>query len=270
MKNKIDKKVLPALTFILLSGISTNAISADAEFNLKLAEPNKYDCTIDELELYVMKRSENLRKDTTLTTWQDFKTIKKNAQLSGSTSSAAKGSSASGNADAEALAKIKAADLAKTGSTTGQKDEEECNLFFSDMMDIEMPESSDTDYAEMLKGGLSALKELAKEQVKLLAQSLTNVIKAGFCERMSTEYLTDLGTDYLDGVLKENYGYTTDDINDGNFANKVINDQLVEQNGDSNAKMFNIMDPELNKKRERYMEKMLDNKLDSMEDELLE
>lgn len=264
----MKKKILIALIGVALSP------SAFSNTNIKLSAPNEYDCTVDELELYIMKRTENLRKETTIVPWEDFKTAKAKAQINGETpQGAASASGANGNAVAESVAKAQSSALQKSGSANGSDDdEEECNLFFSDLEDINMDDMT-IDFSQLgglLSGGLDFLKDFATEQFTQLTESLMDVIKAGFCERLSTDYLTELGTDYLDDQLKEDYGYTTSDMTSGKFANQVLNDQLQDEYGDSDAKLLNIMDEDLNDNRERYMEKALDNKLDSIEDEIFE
>lgn len=264
----MKKKILIALIGISLSP------SAFSDTNIKLSAPNEYDCTIDELELYIMKRTENLRKETTIVPWEDFKTAKAKAQINGETpQSVASSSGANGNAVAESVAKAESSALQNSGSTTGSDDDkEECNLFFSDLEDINMDDMT-VDFSKLggqVSGGLDFLKDFATKQFTQLSESLMEVIKSGFCERLSTEYLTELGHDYLDDQLKENYGYTTKDMTSGKFANQVLNDQLQEEHGTSDAKLLNIMDDELNDNRERYMGKTLDYKLDTIEDEILE
>lgn len=261
----MNKKIL-----VTLVGVALSPSAFSATVDTKLMAPNQYDCTVDELELYVMKRTESLRKESSLTTWEDFKTTQ--AKASSSVAQSASNSGANGNATAEAIAMADAsANLKKTGTTDGkEKDEEECNLFFSDMEDINMDDMEISMPEGGFSGGLDMLTDFAKEQATQLWGSLSKVLTDGFCERLSTDYLTELGTDYLDDQLKEEYGYTTDDIAGGNFANEVVNDNLKEDRGTSDAQLLNIMDEDLNKKRESYMKKQLDNKLDDVEDEILE
>ncbi len=235
-----------------------------AASDIKSLAPNQYDCTVDELELFVMKRTENLRKESTLSTWEDFKQVshaKQNSKTTHSSNTAGNGTTASEVANSVNPPK-------KTGSTSGEE-EDDCPLFFEGLNDVDMDGMEMPSWDElggMIGGGLDSLTDLASEQMSQLAESLTNVLKAGVCERLSSEYLSELGKDILDDKLKEEIGYTTKDIEGGSFANEVVNDQLKEEFGTSDAKLLNVMDEDLNDNRERYMEKQYDNKLDDVED----
>lgn len=244
--------------------LSPLTFAEDSVEAVKNRAPNEYDCTIDELELHITKRTENLRKESTLSSWEDFKTTAQQAKLNGggTSSQQASNSSANGDAQAEALAQ------AQTGGSTGEE-EDDCPLFFEDLEDIDTDSFEMPDLGSLFSNGLSDLDAFVTEQVSQLTTSLMNVVKAGVCERLSTEYLTDLATDVLDDQLDEEIGYTTDDITGGSFANEVINDQLKAEYGTSNAKLLNIMDDDLNDKRESFMGKQLDNQLDSVEDEMI-
>ncbi len=264
----MKKKILTVLVAIGLSQVAFSNVDP------KLSAPNQFDCTVDELELYVLKRTENLRKKSTISTWEDYKVTAAKAEINGKTNSAAAGdSAANGNATAEALEAAKNEELNKTGGGEGLDGEEEtCNMFFSEIEDVDMSDT-DIDFSNIgnpFNGGLSGLTDMATAQVSQLGESLMNVLKEGMCERLSSDYLLELGTDALDDMLGDEIGYTTGDISGGNFANEVVNDQLKEEHGTSNAKMYNIMDQDLNNKRESYMNKMLNNKLDDIEDEILD
>lgn len=242
--------------------ISSNAMAATG--SIKDLSPNQYDCTVDELELFVMKRTENLRKESTITTWEDFKKVAQ-AKKSNPSPSAAD-SPSNGTAASEVARSVNPP--TPTGSASGEE-EDDCPLFFSELGDVDMSGMEMPGFDDMMgmfEGGLDNLTKAASEQMEQLTDSLMNVLKEGMCERLSTEYLTELGTDVLDDVLKEEIGYTTDDIEDGGFANEVVNDQLKEEFGTSDAKLLNVMDEDLNDNREKYMEKQYDSKLDEIED----
>lgn len=233
-----------------------------AASDIKSQAPNQYDCTIDELELHIMKRTENLRKESTVATWEDFKKTAQAQKMSGGTGSSASNTPANGSSAAEASTAMK-----KTGSTSA-KEEDDCPLFFEGLTDIDTSGMSIDDLGGLFTGGLSSLQDLANEQMAKLSESLTNVLKEGLCSRLSSEAVMDFGTDLLDDALKDEIGYTTKDISGGNFANEVVNDSLKEEKGSSNAKLWNVMDEDLNDNREKYMEKQLDNKLDDVGDSI--
>lgn len=264
---KINKKYLFLCIGIILTPTTYAADGGDV---IKSSSPNQYDCTVDELELFIMKRTENLRKESNLSTWQDYKEVAQKAKLNGggTTAEQAANSPSNGNAQSEAVAQAKAKAKAKSGSAKGEE-EDDCPLFFEGLSDIEDSELPTMDeIGDMISGGLASLQKLAEEQMKQLSESLMNVLKAGMCERLSKDYLTKLGTKLLDSKLKEEIGYTTKDISKGNFANKVINDSLKDQYGTSNAKLLNVMDEDLNKKRENFMKRQMDGKLNSMEKDM--
>lgn len=247
------------ILFLVIGGILSSNV-AFANQDIKQTPPNQYDCTIDELELYIMKRTENLRKESAIVTWEDFK---KTSQIA---KAAPSSSPSNGNAQSEMKEKNT---IQKSGGTTGEA-VDDCPLFFEDIPDLEMPEFNLDNLGGMLSGGLSDLQDLANQQMEQLASSLMDVLREGVCERLSTDYLTELGTDVLDDALKEEIGYTTKDVAGGNFANEVINDALKDEFGTSNAKLLNVMDDELNDNRERYMERQFDKKLDDIEDNTID
>lgn len=245
-----------------LIGATLASTTAFGAAEIKELAPNQYDCTVDELELYIMKRTENLRKESSTATWEDFKKTTQAAKMTGGNA----GSTPSNGSSAASIATNMS--IAKTGGKSGEE-VDDCPLFFEDLQDIDMSGMEMPDLGGLFSGGLDALGDLAKEQMEQLADSLMDVLKAGICERLSTDYLTELGKDVLDDKLDEEIGYTTKDITGGNFANQVINDGLSDEYGTSNAKLLNVMDEDLNNNRERYMEKALDNKLDDFEDDAL-
>lgn len=252
----MKKLKLSVVAFGLLAAFNT----ANAE-GVKDLAPNQYDCTVDELELFVMKRTENLRKESAIVTWEDFK---KTAQIA---KNAPSSTTANGSVQAEQAAKNK---IEKSGGTTGEV-EDDCPLFFEDIPDLpDMSGVSLDGLGGMFSGGLDDLQKLASEQMEQLAKTLTETLKAGVCERLSTDYLTELGTDVLDDSLKEEIGYTTKDIAKGNFANKVANDMLKDEYGTSNAKLLNIMDEDLNKNRENYMKRQTKSQLNTIEDGIVD
>lgn len=243
------------LSVVAIALLSTMNVAHAVE--IKDYAPNQYDCTIDELELFITKRTENLRKESAVVTWEDFK---KTSQLAKSSPS---NSSANGTAQSEVAA---ASSLKKTGSENAEE-EDDCPLFFEDIPD--MPDMSSIDLGGLISGGLSDLQDLANKQMTQLAETLTETLKAGICKRLSTEYLTELGTDILDDAMKEEIGYTTRDIEKGNFANKVINDGLKDEFGTSNAKLLNVMDEDLNKNRESYMKRQTNSQLNTIEKDMV-
>lgn len=253
-------KIKLLCTLIGATLVSTTAFGAG---EIKELAPNQYDCTVDELELYIMKRTENLRKESATATWEDFK---KTAQLAKMTGGNAGTTPSNGSSAASVATNMS---IAKTGGKGGEE-VDDCPLFFEDLNDIDMSDMEMPDLGGLISGGLDSLGDLAKKQMEQLADSLMDVLKQGVCERLSTDYLTELGTDILDDKLSEEIGYTTRDITGGNFANEVVNDALSEEYGTSNAKLLNVMDEDLNKNRERYMEKALDDRLDDFEDEALD
>lgn len=252
----MNKKIL----YIIIGSILSSGVTYANE--IKQMAPNQYDCTIDELELFITKRTENLRKESAVATWEDFK---KTSQLAKSSPS---NSTSNGNVQSEMA---RTASLKKTGSESAEE-EDDCPLFFEDIPDL--PDMSGIDLGDLSGllggGGLGDLQDFANKQMAQLAESLAKVLKEGICKRLSTEYLTELGTDILDDAMKEEIGYTTRDIEKGNFANKVINDSLKDEFGTSNAKLLNVMDDDLNDNRERYMKRQLKGQLDDMEDEAFE
>ncbi len=245
------------ILFMVIGGILCPSM-VYADIDIKQSAPNQFDCTVDELELFVAKRTENLRKESAVVTWDDFKKTSQVAKVSTSKTPS------NGNTQAEMSAKTNS--LSKTGSEDAEE-QDDCPLFFEDLGDIDMSGMSIDDLGGFFSGGLGDLQELANEQMAQLAESLTNVLKEGLCERLSTDYLVELGTDVLDDALDEEIGYTTKDIAGGNFANEVVNDSLQDEYGTSNAQLLNVMDEDLNDNRERYMDRQLDNKLDDIEDE---
>lgn len=253
-----------SLLFILVGlALSQPALATSAKSVVKNAAPNQYDCTVDELELYITKRTEDLRRDSDLGTWEDFKKAATNAKKNGMNST----NSTETGGDVAAEAKAKADAMASTGGGTGSE-EDDCPLFYSDLKDLEIPDLG--DLGGLISGGLSGLQDKAKEQMSNLADTLMDTVKQGVCKRLSTDYIVDKGTDFLDDNLKEEIGYTTKDITGGNFANEVLNDSLQEEYGASNAKLLNLLDPKLNNARENFIERQIDKHLDEAEDNVMD
>ncbi len=240
---------------VVAIGLLTTLNIAHAE-GVKDYAPNQYDCTVDELELFVMKRTENLRKESAVVTWEDFK------KTSQKMKAAPQNTASSGTTQSE----VASAHLAKTGSESAEE-ADDCPLFYEDLPDL--PDMSNVNLGDLMSGGLSDLKDLAAEQMEQLAKTLTDTLKAGICERLSTDYLTELGTGVLDDAMKEEIGYTTGDISKGNFANRVVNDSLQDEYGTSNAKLLNIMDEDLNNNRENYMKRQTNSQLNVVEKDMI-
>ena len=243
---------------VVAIGLLTTLNVAHAE-GAKDYAPNQYDCTVDELELFVMKRTENLRKESAMVVWEDYK------KTSQKMKSAPSNTSANGSVQSEVAA---ASHLKKTGGESAEA-VDDCPLFYEDLPDLPDMDMSDLDLGNLISGGLDDLKKLATEQMAQLAESLTNALKAGICERLSTDYLTELGTGILDDALKEEIGYTSGDISKGNFANRVINDSLQDEYGTSNARLLNVMDEDLNNNRENYMKRQTNSQLNIIEKDIV-
>ena len=62
--------------------------------------------------------------------------------------------------------------------------------------------------------------------------------------------------------MKTNYGYTVDQVKNNNFSNKVINDTIYKQTGDSQYKLLNIMDDDLGSQRDSYINRTINNEID--------
>ena len=247
----MNKKILVIAIGSIIA--TTSNLTNAAEINLKVSAPNEYDCTVDELELYVTKRTENLRRGTSISAWEDFKKAQSGSDVAEST----------GDVSADA-----ATAAAGAAGADDDEEDEECSLFYDDLkemdtsvFDITLPEIG----AGIANAG-TALAALAKEQTKLMAESMAAVLEKTICERATTEYLTEVATGIANTQLNETYGYDIDDFTDEDFKSTIVNDQLKQETGTSNGKMLNILDTDLNDNRESYMEKTMNGYLDNAED----
>ena len=262
----MKKSILFVLVGLALSQTAFAASTAENKAFVKNSAPNQYDCTIDELELFITKRTEDLRRDNGLTAWEDFKIKAHNLKKANKNGHS---SESGGDASSEAL-------HGATGSSSGTTDEEDdCPLFFSDLNDLPPPPQEDDKekdnilnvIASVLNGGaLEVLQKQAANSIKNLSKTLTDTLKKGICKRLSTEHLTELGTSVLDKNMKEKFGYTTKNIQNGTFVNNIVNDSLQSEYGDSNAKLINLLDPRLDRHRDNLIKRIVKNSLDGIED----
>lgn len=224
MKNFQLTALALSLSFIL----SGNAIAAD----LKVGE---YDCTIDEVQSYMLKRSEGLRRDTTISTWEDFKGAAKttNASTAGGQSSTTKA--------------------------------DDCSTIFDD--GAKLP---DIDYGKddsglggiigsILSGDIGGLAKQAGEKIIDVSTGLIDEMKKGVCKRLSADNIEK----DVNGVIKGQTGSSTTSILNGSAVNKAINSEIEESLGRT-GKLINVFDSGLDNSRNRAINNEINRQMDSV------
>lgn len=201
---------------IILTG---NAIADD----LKVGE---YDCTVDEVQSYMLKRSEGLRRDSAISTWEDFKTAAKTTTAS----------SAGGTA------------TSSTSNGTNSKDN--CSSIFDSgttLPDIEYDENSGIGkiISSILSGDIGSLAQQGIDTVVNVSDELITQMKKGICKRLSTDI-----TKTVNGTVKDATGYSSTSILNGSAVGKAVNSQLEESLGRT-GKLINVFDSGLDNSRQR-------------------
>ena len=167
------------------------------------------------------------------------------------------------------------ADIAKTGSSsgTGSSGGDECDLMFSEYNAL----SSDDLFGSFGSGGIPSpsditgmLTDAANDFMTDSMASMREALNGSVCKRMQPDAIIELATKETDKALKAEYGYDTDDLISGDLHNEVTNDILKEQTGQSNGKLFNVMDSSLDDNRDNYIKRTVENAMDDKEDEIVD
>jgi hypothetical protein len=198
---------------------------------------NDYDCTVQELQSYMGKKTEGLvQRKSPLPVFEEFvknKTTRTSAGQAG-------------------------------GAAPKGAEEEDCNYFWGDLekVKIEKPEDGSI-IGDILSGDISAILTKSKERVLDIATGMAEEIQKGICKRLSTDNVMDTVTDYGDGVLEEaTGGYDSGDITDPDL-NGMINGGLKGSYGNV-GKLINPFDPSADKKRSSAILKETDHQIESM------
>lgn len=159
----------------------------------------------------------------------------------------------------------------------------DCQTIFHDIDFESLPDLSISELSAGLPSFddfgnmLDDLGNKASEQLGGLASDLYGVLREGFCERLSADYVGDLAGDLVDDEYKD---ITQDSAFEGtklnnldkesgqnNFTYKVIKNQ----SGQSNSNLIKAVDvtrDDQSKYQEKYFEKELDTVLDDLEDDI--
>lgn len=171
-----------------------------------------------------------------------------------------------------------------TKSAESLKGEEaDCQTIFHDIKFNELPElsigdlsaglPSFDDFGNMLDG----LGNKAGEQLGSLASDLYSVLREGFCERLSSEYVGDLAGDLVEDEYKD---ITKDSVFEGTKLNKLDKESgqnnftykvIKNQSGVSNSNLIKAIDvtrDDQSKYQNKYFDKELDSVLDDLEDDI--
>lgn len=227
----------------LISTLIVLSFSAHAATDNSSKIANDYDCTINELEAYMGKKTESLvQRDTAIATFDNFK--KGNVAK---TSAANAGGAAASATNADGTPK------------------EECDYFWGDLDDIKYESKDDSGILDaILSGDIAGLVSAAKDRITQVADGMTEEIKKGVCKRLSTENVKKTVIDYSDDALKSSTGYNTGDITNPDL-NGFINDGLSSGFG-STGKLINVFDASQDKNRSNVLLKETDRQTKSMMD----
>lgn len=218
---------LTALAFSLSIMLSGNAIAAD----LKVGE---YDCTVDEVQSYMLKRSEGLRRDTTISTWEDFK----------------------------GAAKTTNASTAGGQSSTSKPDD--CSTIFDDgakLPDIEYDKDSGLGgiLESILSGDIGGLAKQAGDKIIEVSTGLIDEMKKGVCKRLSADKIEK----DVNGVIRGQTGSSTTSILNGSAINKAIDSQIEDSLGRT-GKLINVFDSGLDNSRNRAIDNEINRQMNSV------
>lgn len=163
------------------------------------------------------------------------------------------------------------------------KEEDDCQTIFNDgtfdkLNDLSISNlSSSIPSWDDISKKMDDLGNKASEQMGKLAEGLYNVVRQGFCKRLSSDYVGDLAGDLIEAEYKDQtkgtvlQGTKTKGLDkesgQNNFTYKVIKNQ----SGQSNSNLIKAMDATRNdqaKYQEKFLENELDDYLDGLEDQL--
>jgi hypothetical protein len=225
----------------LMSTLIVLSFSAYAATDNSSKVANDYDCTINELQSYMGKKTESMtQRETAIAPFDDFQ--KGNVAR---TSSANAGGAAAAEKNPDGTPK------------------EECNYFWGDLEDIKYEKKDDSGILDaILSGDIGGLVNASKERVMEVATGMTDEIKKGVCKRLSTENVKKTVIDYGDDALKGSTGYDTGDITDPDL-NGFVNDGLKGGFGNT-GKLINVFDPAQDKNRANVILKETDRQAKEM------
>jgi hypothetical protein len=225
----------------LMSTLIVLSFSAHAAIDNSSKVANDYDCTINELQSYMGKKTESMtQRETAIAPFDDFQ--KGNVAR---TSSANAGGAAAAEKNPDGTPK------------------EECNYFWGDLDDIKYEQKDDSGILDaILSGDIGGLVNASKERVLEVATGMTDEIKKGVCKRLSTENVKKTVIDYGDDALKDGTGYGVDDVTDPDL-NGFVNDGLKGGFGNT-GKLINVFDPAQDKNRANVILKETDRQAKEM------
>lgn len=139
---------------------------------------------------------------------------------------------------------------------------ESCNTIFSEGLDFDLSGIKDIwgDISGISSGGAIAA-------IKKMAQSYMDELKKGICERASSDYIKEKGTDFLVDQVSEETG-----LSRGQVKNFDAQDYAFEQIGDSAGVDDRLINPDEDNDRirEREAENTVDDYFDEAEDSLFD
>lgn len=199
---------------------------------------NDYDCTVEELQSYIGKKTEGLvQRKSPIPVFDEF--VKRNTARS---SAGTAGGPVQGS---------------------GGEASEDCNYFWGDLEKVKFKKPNSGLIGAILSGDISAILNKSKERVYDIATGMAEEIQKGLCERLSTDNVLETVTDYGDEALENaTGGYDSGDITDPDL-NGMINGGLKGSYG-SVGKLINVFDPDLDKNRSGAILKETDRQMESM------
>jgi len=240
-KNKAKKAILSIAIASSFSAFAANEVN-----NLPT---NRYDCTPSEVKLFMSKQTESMFHDSGIRNWEETKTMTVLAKTNPTMK--VKLESTGNPAQDAKLAKQATAQV-----EAASEEQTECDMMFAEYAKIDLGggEIPDVDIGDLVSGGLDSLVAMAEKEMANMMAAMKEAIN-DMCSRVTPDAATEFVTDNVNKSLKREYGYNMNDVKKGTIYNDVVNDALKEEFDDSDAKLLNVFDDDLDKNRERYIKR---------------
>jgi hypothetical protein len=253
LKNKAKKAILSIAIASSFSAFAANEVN-----NLPT---NRYDCTPSEVKLFMSKQTESMFHDSGIRNWEETKTMTVLAKTN-PTMRVELESTGNPAQDAKLAKQATAQVQAEAG-----EEQTECDMMFAEYAKIDLGggEVPDVDIGDLISGGLDSLVAMAEKEMADMMNAMKEALN-DMCSRVTPDAVTEFVSDNVNKSLNREYGYDMDDVKKGTIYNDVVNDALKEEFNDSDAKLLNVFDDDLDDNRERYIKRQKDNFVDDQKD----
>ena len=252
-KNKAKKAILSIAIASSFSAFAANEVN-----NLPT---NRYDCTPSEVKLFMSKKTESMFQDSGIRNWEETKTMTVLAKTN--PTMRVKLDSTGNPAQDAKLAKQATAQVEAEAS----EEQTECDMMFAEYAKIDLGggQVPDVDIGDLISGGLDSLVAMAEKEMASMMEAMKEALN-DMCSRVTPDAATEFVSKNVNKSLNREYGYDMDDVKKGTIYNDVVNDSLKEEFDDSDAKLLNVFDDDLDKNRDRYIKRQQKNFVDEKKD----